>query len=260
MNDLYRHVIFLSGGLNSFLSAWLVIKNINSDAVLVFCDTKNEDEDLYRFLNDIEILFNKKIIWLQEGRDIWQVFFDVRMLGNSRIDPCSRILKREISKKWAKNNCYFKNNEYKTELYFGIDWTEAHRILKIQNNWDGFIARFPLIENNIFNPKEEAKIILKYYNIEIPRLYKMGFHHNNCGGFCVKSGHGGFATLLKNLPERYAYHENKENEFRNYIGKNVTIMRDGREGKTKPLTMSEFRMRFCTNNNLDLFNKKTIER
>ncbi len=28
----------------------------------------------------------------------------------------------------------------------------------------------------------------KNFGIEPPRLYKMGFKHNNCGGACVKAG------------------------------------------------------------------------
>ncbi len=61
-----------------------------------------------------------------------------------------------------------------------------------------------------------------------PRLYAMGFPHNNCGGFCVKAGQAHFALLLRTMPERYAYHEAKENELRAELGWRQTILRDAR--------------------------------
>jgi hypothetical protein len=76
-----------------------------------------------------------------------------------------------------------------------------------------------------------------------PRLYGMGFHHNNCGGFCVKGGQAQFATLLREMPERYAYHERKEQELRDHLDADVAIMKDRRGGTTKPLTMRAFRER-----------------
>ena len=71
----------------------------------------------------------------------------------------------------------------------------------------------------------------------------MGFEHNNCGGFCVKAGQAQFERLLKMMPERYAYHEAKEQELREYLDKDVAIMRDRSGGKSRPLTMREFRER-----------------
>jgi hypothetical protein len=79
--------------------------------------------------------------------------------------------------------------------------------------------------------------------IEPPRLYKLGFPHNNCGGFCVKAGQAQFAKLLEHFPDRYRDHERKEWETREIIGSDVTILRDRRGGKTKPMTLTAFRER-----------------
>ena len=50
-----KHIISYSGGLASFFEAKLAIEKYGQDNVeLVFCDTKSEDEDLYRFLDDTE--------------------------------------------------------------------------------------------------------------------------------------------------------------------------------------------------------------
>jgi hypothetical protein len=76
----------------------------------------------------------------------------------------------------------------------------------------------------------------------------MGFSHNNCGGFCVKAGQGHFALLLRQLPEVYAHHEQKEEDLREYLGKDVAIMKDRSGGTSRPLTMREFRqgIQACT--------------
>ena len=79
--------------------------------------------------------------------------------------------------------------------------------------------------------------------IKQPRLYEMGFPHNNCGGFCIKAGQAHFKRLLEVMPERFAYHERKELELAAYLGKNVSILKDRRGGKTRPLTLKALRER-----------------
>jgi hypothetical protein len=81
----------------------------------------------------------------------------------------------------------------------------------------------------------------------------MGFAHNNCGGFCVKAGQAHFVTLFKAMPERYAYHERKEQEIRALLG-DVSILRDRRgDGETKPLTLQALRERYEAGGQIDMF-------
>lgn len=94
-----------------------------------------------------------------------------------------------------------------------------------------------------YTPRMQLDADLADSGILRPRLYDMGFAHNNCGGFCVKAGQGSFALLLEHLPERYAENERKEQEFREFIGKDVAILRDRKGGVTKPLPLSELRGR-----------------
>ena len=57
----------------------------------------------------------------------------------------------------------------------------------------------------------------------------------------MKAGQGQFAHLLETMPDRFAYHENKEQEFRDWIGKDVAILKRMRQGITKPFTLKELR-------------------
>jgi hypothetical protein len=84
--------------------------------------------------------------------------------------------------------------------------------------------------------------------LTIPRLYDLGFAHNNCGGFCVKAGEGHFANLLRQLPEVFAHHEAQEEAFnaaRPGRRRQTVLAPEVRQpdGKLKrvPMSLKEFR-------------------
>ena len=89
--------------------------------------------------------------------------------------------------------------------------------------------------------------------IEPPRLYAMGFPHNNCGGFCVKAGQAHFRLLLEKMPERYAYHEAQEEALRRHLEKDIAVLRDRSGGETRPLTMRAFRERIQGGDDYDRY-------
>ena len=64
-----KHLISLSGGIGSYFTLKRVIeKGINKEDIeCIFCDTLNENGDLYRFLDDIERKFEIKITRLCTG-------------------------------------------------------------------------------------------------------------------------------------------------------------------------------------------------
>ena len=100
--------------------------------------------------------------------------------------------------------------------------------------------------------KREVLAQMRAAGIEPPRLYAMGFSHNNCGGFCIKAGQGQFANLLRVMPERYAYHEEQEERIRDLLG-DVSILRNRRGGQTTPLTLRALRERIQAGQSIDMF-------
>jgi len=127
--------------------------------------------------------------------------------------------------------------------HVGLDWTEHHRLDRMrvrmpERKWSAPMTEAP------YMTKPQMMGWLKREGIEPPRLYKMGFPHNNCGGFCVKAGQAHFAHLLKMMPERYAFHEKMEADCREITGKNYSILNDRRgDGKKKTLTLRMLRER-----------------
>ena len=182
------------------------------DVVLLFTDTKEEDEDLYRFLEETSAYFDVPVTTIADGRDVWQVFNDVKFMGNNRIDPCSRVLKRELAKKWMQDN----HKPEECILYFGIGWDEINRMDAIRNNWEPYTTSAPLVDDPV--DRKDILFVLKEMGIAPPRLYELGFAHNNCGGFCIKTGQGQFIKLLKAFPERYARHEEEQEKLFAKIG------------------------------------------
>jgi hypothetical protein len=243
-----RHIVSFSGGLGSFMAAERVIQAHGPDDVtLLFTDTLTEDEDLYRFLNDSQTYFGIPVTIIKDGRDIWEVFNDVKYMGNSRVDPCSKHLKRDLAKRWMKDNM----PPEESVLYFGIGWDEVNRMKAIEKNWQPYKVSAPLTEPPYLD-KSDMINHLQNVGIRPPRLYKMGFPHNNCGGFCVKTGQAQFARLLKEMPKRYAYHEEKQEELFERIGKHGFI-RITRNKKLHYLSLKEFREYVEGKGEIDLF-------
>ncbi|MFI3329076.1 MAG: hypothetical protein R3Y05_01165 [bacterium] len=218
-----KHIIFFSGGIGSYFTAKRVIEKYGSkDVWLLFTDTNYENDDLYRFNMDAIRKLRCNYIHLNYGKDVWECAFDENFLYNSRVANCTKKLKMVLSKKYIKE--YFPNAEDVT-LYLGIDWTEVHRTHAIIKNWKPYNVEFPMTEEP-FLQKPEMLEYLKEDGIETPLLYKQGFSHNNCNGFCFKAGKGHFKNLLDKNREFYLYNENKEQELIKKLGKDVSILKD----------------------------------
>lgn len=255
-----KRVVMFSGGICSWAAAKRTVERHGTDdVVLLFTDTKIEDPDLYRFIEEGAANVGAPLVWVADGRTPWEVFRDVKILGNSRIDPCSRVLKREPAEKWLKENC----DPADTEIVFGIAWDEIHRF--DDNGERGVKNRYRRLGwPNVSAPMTEAPYMTKAEMIAwlqaedlfLPRLYSLGFAHNNCGGGCVKAGKGHFAHLLRALPEVYAEWEANEAAFNadRPDKRPQTILRDEITGQpTKPLSLKELRQRIESGGQIDMF-------
>lgn len=288
-----RHVVMFSGGVGSFSAAERVMREHGRGITLLFADTLIEDADLYRFLieasafltghagrtevsglaaraavtppsSDIEarrahlaalredarqVIPN--LVWLCDGRTPWQVFRDVRYLGNARIAACSRVLKQDMNDAWLAAHC----DPADTIVYVGIDWTEEHRLtrLRARRAVEGWDYRAPLCDPPYIT-KDDCLARLASIGIATPRLYRMGFSHNNCGGGCVRAGMGHFANLLRNLPDVYAEWERGEAEIREFLGRDdVTIVREWPADGPRNITLTQLRKKIEAGHQPDLF-------
>jgi hypothetical protein len=238
-----------SGGIGSYAAARRVVDRYGpNDVVLLFADTRIEDEDLYRFVDEAASDLGLELVRVVDGRTIWDVFRDERYLGNSRVDPCSKLLKRVPLRKWLETN----RDPADTVVYLGIDWSESARFDGARSRWLPWTVEAPLCEKPYLE-KRDAIAELGLRGIRPPRLYELGFPHNNCGGGCVKAGQAQFARLLREFPERFAEWETNEESIRRELDKDVAILRDERGGTTKPLTLAKLRARIEADQTIDVF-------
>jgi 3'-phosphoadenosine 5'-phosphosulfate sulfotransferase (PAPS reductase)/FAD synthetase len=230
--DVGRCVVSLSGGTGSFASACLA-HEAGLDFRMVFADTLIEDEDLYRLLDDIEGSLGREIVRLQDGRTPWQVFHDRKFIGNSKTAHCSQILKRDVIRRWLDAN------EPDATLILGMGLDEPERMERAVRQWAP--RKVASLLAMVGWSRQDAEDCYRRYGIKRPRLYGMGFLHNNCGGFCVRGGQGAFAHLLRHFPERFAWHEGQEAAALAAIEGAKPILRDRCGGSTKGMTMARFR-------------------
>ena len=234
------HVVSYSGGVCSWCAAKRVAERHGTDnLILLFADTQIEDEDTYRFLEESAANVGGRLVRIADGRTPWEVFRGVRFVGNSRVDPCSRILKRQLLDRWMKDNC----NPETTIQYLGLNWDEINRLEVVRNRRPGWRIEAPMTEPPYLS-KGEMLAELKVQGIAIPKLYTLGFPHNNCGGFCVKAGQAQFRLLLQTMPDRYKFHEKEEAGMLEYLQtENATVLVDRSGGKKTPLSLEKFRFR-----------------
>lgn len=217
-------IVALSGGkASAWCADWALKQYPKDDVILYFNDTKWEHKDLYRFLEDLSKYLNHPITVDADGRSPEDVFYDLNALANNRMPICSAELKAK------RLQDYYKDGD---TIIFGISADEIHRAHRLTNIYEArayrtkkkVTLRFPLIEKNI--SKEQVDTFLKEIGIEEPFLYKLGFSHNNCSGGCVRGSKAQWALLYEKLPEVYLERERVEEEVREYLGKDVSYLKD----------------------------------
>jgi len=229
-----KHIISFSGGMGSFAEAVSCVNKYGKDNVItLFSDTLIEDYDLYRFMDECVKFLGCEHIVIKDGRTPFQVFKDEKFMGNSRIDPCSKILKRKLLARYIKNNWL----PQEINVHLGIDYSEAHRLVRVQERMGPYIYRSTLVEEGKMIPKDFSV----QFGIKPPRLYGMGLGHNNCGGFCVKAGLGHFKNLLAGDREQYINFEQQEQDVYDTVPNTKPFLKKRINGKTHFLTLRQYR-------------------
>lgn len=252
-----------SGGAGSAYVAYHMVQTYGKEnCILFFTNTLWEDEDNYRFMDEVSKHIGLEITERLDGRTPEEVFYDERFLGNARLAKCSEELK-------VRQTIVFLEDELRNQknlepiLYFGIGPHEMHRAENLKEFYAHFPlepieTRFPLID--LFREDLDAKgIIRDEWGIQLPRMYNIaeqlainennenakialkygikGFSHANCAGRCVRGGYQHYALLYAIWPERYQEQEEMEERFRATLQKDVSILK--KNGGS--YTMREFR-------------------
>ena len=242
MDEKAQRIVNVSGGMASAVALFRTIERYGRDGTLaVFADTRSEDADTYRFLDDVERVAQIPITRLSDGRDIWAVFFQSALFTTLQGGcKASWELKKMPLAAFTE-----EHGDYETTTIlvgFGPDETNRMDLLTAAMRpwrvdfplaWGGYSHRCDLMEE------------LRSRGIEPPRIYARGYPHNNCAGACILAGIKQWSGLLRDYRELYLSSEEKEQRFLTELrarGRTeITILKDRRGGSVENLSLRQLR-------------------
>jgi hypothetical protein len=236
-----RYAVSLSGGLASALAAERAIRRYGREAVLLwFADTQEEDEDLYRFLGDLMVRFGGQLYYYTDGRRPLDIAEDKQIIPCNQLAPCSFELKVRPYRTFIQAMSALPT------VMIGLDYWESRRLKTTRTSYAKAIPEarvdYPLLWPQV-ETRPLTQVCREDWQIEPPRLYLLGFSHNNCGGACVRQGRAEWERLYRHFPDRYAAREAWESAQRAKGGAraNRAFCAVQRQGKKTSLSLAEIR-------------------
>ena len=164
----------------------------NIDLYYMVIDSAHKDNE--RFLKDLEKWYDLPIkkIRSEKYEDQFDVIEKTGFVNGVNGARCTLELKKIV--RWTLES----KIDYSAQI-FGFEFIkkEINRALRFDEQYPKAKAIFPLIETYL--TKNNCAEILKFANIELPTMYKLGYPNNNCIG-CVKGGMGYWNKIRIDFP------------------------------------------------------------
>lgn len=190
-----RVVCWFSCGAASAVATKLAIADNDGKFPLIIAYTEvlEEHPDNKRFLADCEKWFGQEIVILGNDRYKRSIFetFKTSAMNIKGSAPCTQKLKKQVRQKFEQVN---------DRQVFGYTVEEQQRydrFIDVNNDVDIWV---PLIDKGL--TKEDCLGMLANAGIELPQMYKLGYHNNNCIG-CVKGGMGYWNKIKVDFPDQF---------------------------------------------------------
>lgn len=209
-----KYVVWLSGGVSSFVSAYLT-----NPTDIIYIDIADQHPDTLRYIKDCERFLKKEVQILHNP--IYNCVEDcVRAFGGftnpyTKMCPCTNWLKKRVRQEWE-----LLQQDFSLVYIWGFDVNEKERAERVVKS--NLQARhiFPLIDASLY--KEDAHAIARKLGLKRPLMYDLGYNNNNCIG-CVKGGKGYWNKIRKDFPEVFASRAKLEREMGYSIIKDVYL-------------------------------------
>lgn len=219
-------ICWWSGGVTSAVACKIAIDLYGvENCRVIFIDTKNEDDDTYRFMADCSLWYGKDIETIsgigEKYKSIQDVWRKNKSLNVANGAVCSSELKRQVRERWQKENSF-------SNQVFGFDIDEPKRLKAMKLNHAKANPIFPLW---LFGySKEDCIKLIQEAGIEIPRMYQLGFRNNNCFKTgCVQGGIGYWQKIQREFPSKFEAMAKMEHELTELKGKPVTMLRTSKK-------------------------------
>lgn len=190
-----RVVCWFSCGAASAVATKLALKEFlgKHEVIIAYTEVKEEHPDNKRFLAECQKWFGQDIVILGNDtydRSIYKVF-EKNYMRTPHGSPCTRALKKQVRQRFEKPDDL---------QIFGYTVEEQDRLDRFIDANNDVNIRAPLIERGL--TKNDCLAMLQNANIELPAMYKLGYHNNNCIG-CVKGGKGYWNKIRNDFPETF---------------------------------------------------------
>ena len=215
-----RVVCQFSCGAASAVATKLAIAQYGADHEIVVLNAfiASEHPDNRRFAKDCEkwlgvpltVVMNQEF----EG-SIDNVFERARYMNGPKGAACTTRLKREPLAAFARPGDI---------NVFGFTVEEVDRLMDRRMAVPDMQVVSPLVEAGL--TKSDCKAMIERARIELPTIYKLGYHNANCPG-CVKGGEAYWRAIDEDFPEIYE-RRMKQQEA---IGPGSYLFRDRKTGR-----------------------------
>lgn len=155
---------------------------------------KEEHPDNRRFLSDCEGWFGQPVTTLRDDKynaSAYEVFRRKKFIKSQSGAPCSFRLKKKMLDAWKQPGDVMVMGYTIEEKDRYETFCERNPTLKVDA---------PLIRHEL--EKSDCLAIIENAGIEIPYMYKIGYHNANCIG-CPKGGKGYWNKIKIDFPETF---------------------------------------------------------
>lgn len=219
-----------SGGITSAVACYL-----QKDAKLIYIETGSHHPDNLRFKTDCEAWYGRNIEIIQNNKykDHFDVIERTRFINGPSGARCTSELKRQVRERWEKSILPEMKDEPLIYVWgFEYGEKEQNRAKRIIQTVPQAQHVFPLIENKM--TKADAIRMVQEAGIEVPAMYKLGFHNANCLA-CPKGGASYWNMIRKHFPEHFDRMSKLEREIgRSCLKKCFLDELDPNDGRGKP--------------------------
>lgn len=193
-----RTLMWWSTGAASAIAARLILREV-PDALIVRCETNNEDPDNYRFEADVMRWLNASVTLLKSDRfdSVPEVWRRERYMAGINGASCTRAMKVEP-------RLAFQRPDDVHVFGYTADRGDVERFDRLRETYFELTVRAPLIEQGI--TKAATLAMVERAGIRLPRTYAMGFPNANClRTGCVKAQAPGYWSLFRqHFPDEFA--------------------------------------------------------
>jgi len=214
-----RIVSHFSCGAASAVATKLILSEYDPSRVVILnAFIKEEHEDSRRFLADCERWFCHPITVIRDekfGASTHETWKRERYITGSHGAACSRALKRKLLNSVSRPS----------DIYvLGFTTEESARLDDFLDANNGRKVLTPLIERGL--GKADCLAIIERAGIELPMMYRLGFHNANCIG-CPKGGAGYWNKIREVFPQQFS----QIADIQEAIGPGAKFLRNRRTGE-----------------------------